>query len=177
MHASRIARTAGAEGIVKELLAAPDPRTLVGYRDRVVPIGTLAVELVTSYLAHVRPTMATRHERALIVARHGGRLGVRGIERIIDRCAKCVGLEGQVTPHVLRHTCATHMLRGGANIRHLQEMLGHATLTSTQVYTRVTVGELKDVHARFHPRGAVDDASVRGSKAVKAGRKRRRSLG
>ncbi len=215
----RLPRTLPSVEVVKELLAAPDPRSLVGYRDRVVlellyqsglrvgelcaldvtdldlangfahvqrgkggrgrvvPIGKLAVELVTNYVVHVRPKLAARGERALIVARTGARLGSRGVERVIDRCAKRVGLEGQVTPHVLRHTCATHMLRGGANIRHLQEMLGHASLSSTQVYTQVTAGELKDVHARFHPRGSVEESGVRRAKTVRSGRSRKRGLG
>ena len=199
----RLPRTLPTVEVVEKLLAVPDPRSLVGYRDRVVlellyqsglrvgelcaldvsdldltngfaqvrrgkggrgrvvPIGKLAVELVTNYLAHVRPKMANASERALIVGRNGPRLSTRGVGRLIDRCAKRVGLEGEVTPHVLRHTCATHMLRGGANIRHLQEMLGHASIESTQIYTRVTVEELRDVHARFHPRGAIEEADAR----------------
>lgn len=133
-----------------------------GGRGRVVPIGRLAVELLTNYLAHVRPKFVKRHkEVALIVSRNGERLHVRGAQRVVARCAERAGLDAHVTPHVLRHTCATHMLRGGANIRHLQEMLGHQSLSSTQIYTRVTAGELKDVHARFHPRGSLDEVEAR----------------
>ena len=100
-------------------------------------------------------------EQGLILSQYGERLGPAGVAKVIARHAVGVGLKTHVTPHSFRHTCATHMLRGGANIRHLQEMLGHRRVTSTEIYTRVTITELKEAHAKFHPRGSVDEVAVR----------------
>ncbi|MEE8410765.1 MAG: tyrosine-type recombinase/integrase [Myxococcota bacterium] len=193
---------------MRKLLAAPDPQTLIGFRDRValellystavrvaelcgldvvdvetgegfarvrhgkgdqdrvVPVGKLACELVQSYLGEVRPALLARRrdakgELALILSQYGARLGRAGVAKLITRHVKTAGLTGRVTPPTFRHACATHMLRGGANVRHLQEMLGHKKLTSTEIYTRVTITELKEVHARFHPRGSVDEVDIR----------------
>jgi integrase/recombinase XerD len=137
-----------------------------GDRERVTPLGTLAGELVQSYLAEVRPKLLAARkdsfaEQALILSQYGERLGPGGIAKLISRHVAAVGLKVHVTPHSFRHTCATHMLRGGANLRHLQEMLGHRRVTSTEVYTRITITELREAHAKFHPRGSVDEVEVR----------------
>jgi integrase/recombinase XerD len=137
-----------------------------GDKARVVPLGRLAVDLVRSYLSEIRPWLRQgcadpANEPALVLSRYGQRLGPRGVAKIIARIAKKAGLAGRITPHSFRHACATHMLRGGANIRHLQELLGHAKLTSTEIYTRVSISELKEVHARFHPRGTLEEPDVR----------------
>jgi site-specific recombinase XerD len=139
-----------------------------GDRERVVPAGKLACELMTSHLAAVRPALlrarpgGVARETALILSRYGERLGPRGVAKLVARYAKAAGLSTRVTPHTARHSCATHMLRGGANIRHLQEMLGHRRVTSTEVYTRVTISELKAAHAKYHPRGVMDEVEARG---------------
>jgi integrase/recombinase XerD len=147
-----------------------------GDRERVVPVGKLACELLTSYLAAVRPAFlrargsAGASEPAVILSRYGERLGPRGVAKLVARCAKCAGLSVRVTPHTFRHSCATHMLRGGANIRHLQEMLGHKRVSSTEVYTRVTIAELKAAHAKYHPRGVMDEVELRGRRFRDQGR-------
>lgn len=139
-----------------------------GGKDRVVPVGRLACELVEGYLVAVRPMLLERrtfntHEPALILSQYGQRLGRAGVAKLIARHADRAGLAVHVTPHTFRHACATHMLRGGANLRHLQQMLGHEKITSTEIYTRVTITELKEVHGRFHPRAQLEEADVRGN--------------
>ena len=74
-----------------------------------------------------------------------------GIWTVVKRCAHLAGIQKNITTHGLRHTCATHMLKNGAPIRHIQEMLGHESLESTQIYTRVTINDLKKIHAQYHP--------------------------
>lgn len=148
-----------------------------GGKDRVVPLGKLAVELTESYVQEIRPRLLEARasgeaQEALILSHRGERLGRAGIARLIAHTAKAAGLSIRVTPHSMRHSCATHMLRHGANIRHLQEMLGHKKLTSTEIYTRVTIADLKEVHARFHPRGSVDEAAIRKPKDLHGKRTR-----
>ena len=137
-----------------------------GNKDRVTPLGKLGCELAESYLSEIRPALLKKRdkgakEEALILSQYGKRLGRAGIAKLIERHAKTAGIKERVTPHTFRHSCATHMLRQGANIRHLQEMLGHSRVTSTEVYTRVTITELKEIHSKFHPRGNLDEADVR----------------
>ncbi len=122
-----------------------------GGRDRVVPLGQRAAATVTSYLNGVRPLLVLGNEPALIVSKHGRRLGPKGIETLVAAYGELAGL-GRVTPHMLRHACATHMLRHGAQLRHLQELLGHRDVTTTEIYTRLTNDELMEAHRRFHPR-------------------------
>ena len=78
-------------------------------------------------------------------------MNVNGVWAVIKRCARLAKIKKNVTTHTLRHTCATHMLKNGAPIRHIQEMLGHESLESTQIYTHVTINDLKEIHARYHP--------------------------
>jgi len=125
-----------------------------GRRDRVVPLGEVAAAYVVRYLADGRPALmkGRKPTAALFVNQTGRRLGEGGlIYCIVGRNAKRAKLAG-VTPHVFRHTCATHMLKGRANIRHIQELLGHRSLETTQRYARVEITDLKREHHRCHPR-------------------------
>jgi integrase/recombinase XerD len=123
-----------------------------GGKERVVPLGDRVCDLVRSYLLAVRPSFVRGPDPgSLILNRWGSRLSSNGVWAVVKRCARLAGIERNITPHGLRHTCATHMLKNGAPVRHLQEMLGHESLESTQIYTRVTITDLKRIHARYHP--------------------------
>jgi integrase/recombinase XerD len=125
-----------------------------GGRDRVVPIGETALAAIRRYLRDARPELvATPKEPALFVAAvTHRRLNVKTLNLLVRKHAEAAGIAKRVTPHVLRHTCATDLLRGGADIRHVQAILGHASVATTQIYTRVAVEDLVVVHRRHHPR-------------------------
>lgn len=128
-----------------------------GDRQRVVPLGRPAKEALERYLRVGRPVLverasASRSPSALFVNTRGRRLTRQGLWTILKRRAARVGLDAELSPHVLRHSCATHMLEGGADIRAVQEMLGHASLTTTQTYTKVTFSRIKSVYRSTHPR-------------------------
>jgi integrase/recombinase XerD len=124
-----------------------------GGRDRVVPLGQSVGELIDAYLAGVRPEWPNaEHAAALFLNRWGNRMDPNAVWAVVRRYVRAAGIKKPVSTHTFRHTCATHMLRNGAPIRHLQEMLGHKSLETTQVYTRITINDLKAVHAKFHPR-------------------------
>ena len=124
-----------------------------GGQDRKVPMGQEAWIWVEEYLAQCRPQwLSDASEQALFLGRFGKRLAKQDLTMMVARWAKRVGLEKRVTPHCLRHTCATHMLRRGASLRHLQVMLGHKSVVTTQVYTRVELSDLRKVLKRCHPR-------------------------
>jgi len=124
-----------------------------GGRDRKVPVGQEAWIWVEEYLAQCRPQwLSDASEQALFLGRFGKRLAKQDLTVMVARWAKRVGLEKRVTPHCLRHTCATHMLRRGASLRHLQVMLGHQSVVTTQIYTRVELSDLRKVLQRCHPR-------------------------
>ncbi len=125
-----------------------------GKKERLVPLGRPALDAIEDYLA-VRHALAGRRRatpRALFINRGGTRLTDRSIRRIFERHARAAGLPANATPHTLRHSFATHMLNRGADLRAVQELLGHASLASTQVYTHVTAEKLKRVYAKAHPR-------------------------
>jgi integrase/recombinase XerD len=123
-----------------------------GDKDRVVPVSERVAGLIKSYLLFVRPAYVKGTDSChLILNRSGNPMAANGIYVIVKACAKLAGIKKKVTTHGLRHTCATHMLKNGAPVRHLQELLGHASLESTQIYTHVTINDLKDVHAKYHP--------------------------
>ena len=125
-----------------------------GQKDRVVPIGDEALAWLEEYLHRVRPQWVTRDdEKHLFLHLRGGRLAHEAVRKIVMRAAQTAGLKG-VKPHTLRHSCATHMLARGASLRHLQEMLGHESLATTQHYTRVELADLHKVLRRCHPREA-----------------------
>ena len=125
-----------------------------GNKYRMVPMGRKAGRYVREYLRHVRGrfTGRCRDERALFVGQRGRKIHFLIVERLIRAYAQAAGIRRRVTPHALRHTCATHMLRGGADMIHVQRQMGHASLATTQIYTRVAALEVKATHARTHPR-------------------------
>jgi integrase/recombinase XerD len=131
-----------------------------GDRPRMVPLGRTACEWLQRYLGEVRPALAKRRplERALFLVQTGRPLAQAQIRAILRGYGARCHLKKPVTPHALRHACATHLLRAGADIRLIQELLGHARLDSTAIYTRVAPTDLKAVHARYHPWEAVDAA-------------------
>jgi integrase/recombinase XerD len=124
-----------------------------GRKDRIVPIVGRAALAVDLYLREGRPVLLKDpRERALFVNRQGGRVNVKRIQDLVRTNAKAAGLDIRVTPHTLRHGCATHLLQGGADVRHVQKLLGHASVRTTAVYTHVVPGELTKVVSRAHPR-------------------------
>ncbi len=123
-----------------------------GSKERVVLMGTPAAEAIAIYLSQERPLLAgTKRSNALFLNRYGKRLSERGVQRILGKYAKIAGITKWVHPHLLRHTFATHMLDGGADLRIVQELLGHASLSSTQIYTHVTQKRARDVYLAAHP--------------------------
>lgn len=128
-----------------------------GGRDRIVPIGRCAVEAVDRYTRDARPLLLTSAKEAalFIGANSGRRLSVKSINAIVTRYAATVGIGKRVTPHSLRHTCATHLLHGGADLRHVQAILGHASVATTQIYTQLAAEDLVRVHRRHHPRATL----------------------
>jgi integrase/recombinase XerD len=124
-----------------------------GGKQRLVPIGDAACELVRRYLAEVRPGWAKPKERALFVTPRGRAMSRQAFWKIVRRHALTAGILKPISPHKLRHSFATHLLEGGADLRAVQEMLGHSDIATTQVYTHVMGEQLKRVHERYHPRG------------------------
>ena len=127
-----------------------------GSKQRMVPLGERAVEAITIYLKEQRPVLATGRQFAespwLILSRTGQRMRREAIWELIKRYALRAGIDSEVSPHTLRHSFATHLLGGGADLRLIQEMLGHASIQTTQIYTQVETSKLKKVHNQFHPR-------------------------
>jgi integrase/recombinase XerD len=125
-----------------------------GNKERIVNLSPVAIAALEAYLAHERPDMVRfREQAALFVTRTGRPLTRIVIWKLVKKYAARVGCKGDVSPHTLRHSFATHMLAGGAEIRALQEMLGHASIRTTQIYTQVEHSRLKTIHSRCHPRG------------------------
>ena len=122
-----------------------------GAKERVVLMGKPAAGALSAYLSQGRPRLLTRKNQALFVNRDGGRLTERSIQRILTKYARIAGIKKRVHPHMLRHTFATHLLDGGADLRVVQELLGHASLVSTQIYTHVTKSQAKKVYLSAHP--------------------------
>lgn len=124
-----------------------------GRRERLAGLGRFAVEALRSYLEAKRRAPAPgRRGGAVFENRDGGRLSTRGIQRVVARRLAQAGLDPKISPHKLRHSFATHLLDAGADLRSVQELLGHKNLASTQVYTHVTAGRLREVYDRAHPR-------------------------
>ena len=128
-----------------------------GSKSRRVPMGREATKAISSYLSQARPQLVSKAKRAvsggaLFLNARGGRLSRQGCWKVLKGYARMAGLEDQVSPHTLRHSFATHMLDGGADIRVVQELLGHASLATTQVYTMVSDTRLREVYFAAHPR-------------------------
>jgi len=132
-----------------------------GAKERIVPVGSYAVDAVHAYLVRVRPDLAARGRGtpAVFLNTRGGRLSRQSAWTVLQAAAGRAGLSAHVSPHTLRHSFATHLLEGGADVRVVQELLGHASVTTTQLYTRVTADTLREVYAAAHPRALV--AAVR----------------
>ena len=122
-----------------------------GSKERIVPIGSFASRSLNAYLVRARPTLAAmRGEPALFLNKRGGRLSRQSIWEIIQKSGDACGVA--VSPHSLRHSFATHLIEGGADVRVVQELLGHASVATTQIYTLVTIDTLRQVYASAHPR-------------------------
>jgi integrase/recombinase XerD len=128
-----------------------------GSKERVVPIGQAAVQALSVYLQRGRPALVKGAPEAhVFVNFRGGSLTRQGLYKIVRRHAVTAGLADRISPHTLRHTFATHLLAGGCDLRSVQEMLGHADVSTTQLYTHLSSQRLKDVYFRAHPRATVD---------------------
>jgi len=124
-----------------------------GSKERIVPMGQKAVEAVGTYLQKGRVKLVRNSEvEAVFVNIHGGRLTRQGFWKILKKYVRQAGFEGDITPHTLRHSFATHLLENGADLRAVQEMLGHSDISTTQIYTQVTAIHLRDVYQQSHPR-------------------------
>ncbi|HWI61635.1 MAG TPA: site-specific tyrosine recombinase XerD [Symbiobacteriaceae bacterium] len=124
-----------------------------GSKERIVPLGSLAIQSCRDYLGSARSRLVReREEQALFVNHHGHRLTRQGFWKIVKKYADDAKIEKEITPHTLRHSFATHLLENGADLRSVQEMLGHADISTTQIYTQVTRGRIKEVYAKAHPR-------------------------
>ena len=124
-----------------------------GSKERIVPVGSYAREAISAYLARARPELvAVKGGPAMFLNARGGRLSRQSAWTVLVRAAERAGVTADVSPHTMRHSFATHLLDGGADVRVVQELLGHASVTTTQVYTLVTVDNLREVFATAHPR-------------------------
>jgi len=125
-----------------------------GGKERLVPVGRQAINIIRNYLHRVRPTLATADSgEVLFLNARGRKLSRMGLWKILDIYVGLAGLDKKVSPHTIRHSFATHLLEGGADLRAVQEMLGHVDITTTQIYTHVDRKYLKDMYTRYHPRG------------------------
>jgi integrase/recombinase XerD len=128
-----------------------------GSKERLVPIGSKAVAALIAYLTVGRPTLVgVREESRVFVNQRGQGLTRQGLYKIVQRHARSAGLADRMSPHTLRHTFATHLLAGGCDLRSLQEMLGHADIATTQIYTHLSADRLRDVYFDAHPRAKAD---------------------
>ena len=131
-----------------------------GAKERLVPIGSEAIQGLRSYLSGARPRLVgLADEKHVFVSRRGSALSRQGLYKIVQRHARSAGLERRMSPHTLRHTFATHLLAGGCDLRSLQEMLGHADIATTQIYTHLSVERLRDVYFDAHPRAEITESS------------------
>lgn len=126
-----------------------------GSRERLIPIGSSAINWITEYLKQSRPLLEkkSKSENYLFLNTRGTKLSRMGIWKIVDRYVKEAKIDKEVHPHTFRHSFATHLLEGGADLRAVQEMLGHVDISTTQIYTHIDRDYIKQVHRDFHPRG------------------------
>jgi integrase/recombinase XerD len=143
-------------GIKARDLDAEDGLAVVfgkGAKERIVPVGRAALQAIEIYVRETRPRLAgARSQAVLFLNARGGRLSRMGVWKILRGWVDRAGIQKRVTPHTLRHSFATHLLEGGADLAAVQEMLGHADISTTQIYTHVEREYLRDVHRRYHPR-------------------------
>jgi integrase/recombinase XerD len=126
-----------------------------------VPIGSKAIESLRRYLERARPRLVgLRDEPHVFVNLRGGPLSRQGLYKIVQRHASSAGLAHRMSPHTLRHSFATHLLAGGCDLRSLQEMLGHADIATTQIYTHLSPDRLRDVYFDAHPRAQINPAAA-----------------
>ncbi len=123
-----------------------------GSKERIVPVGEPAQSAITYYLEHGRPLLVKEEAQALFLNRQGTRLTTRGVEYILEQYVKQGALKYKVTPHAFRHSFATHLLDNGADLRVIQELLGHESLSTTQIYTEVSASHLQQIYRKAHPR-------------------------
>lgn len=136
-----------------------------GGKERIAFLGEPACKALEIYLRRARPELLSRRKPgpttgAMFLNRFGGRLSSRSVDTLIRKAANTAGIRMRVTPHVLRHTFATHLLNGGADLRYIQEMMGHASISTTQVYTHVSQERLREIYLRAHPRAQVRDLDL-----------------
>jgi integrase/recombinase XerD len=124
-----------------------------GNKRRIVPIGAHARAAMVEYLREVRPRWARPASRAFFVTARGKAMTRQGFWSVVKKYARAAGISKPISPHKLRHSFATHLLAGGADLRSVQSMLGHADVSTTQIYTHVQGDHLRKMHERYHPRG------------------------
>ena len=125
-----------------------------GFKDRVVPLSRVACQYLENYLKAIRPELlkGRQTDKLFISHRDGLPMGRHGIERLLAKYARQLKLKKHITCHLWRHSCATHLLKNNANLRHVQQILGHRSLATTERYLRLTITDLKEAHRKFHPR-------------------------
>lgn len=132
-----------------------------GAKDRIVPVGDWVMPYLREYLEAARPRLLNPGEPTdlLFISKNGKAITFGNLGDLIRKYAKAAGLEHKITPHTLRHACATHLLKGGADIRYVQELLGHSDLSSTQIYTQIDITFLKEAHRKYHPRERLEEGT------------------
>ena len=130
-----------------------------GSRDRVVPVGGWVMPYLLEYLEAARPRLINPRDPLplLFLSKNGRMITFANLGDLIRKYCKRAGIETNITPHTFRHACATHLLRAGADIRYVQELLGHAQLSTTQIYTKIDITFLKQAHKKYHPREKADN--------------------
>ncbi|MEE9343934.1 MAG: tyrosine-type recombinase/integrase [Gammaproteobacteria bacterium] len=129
-----------------------------GRKDRVVPVGDNVCQLIETYLTGIRADWINAdNDPHLFLNRWGQGISPNAIWAVVKKAVKSAKIKKPVSTHTFRHSCATHMLKNGAPIRHLQELLGHVSLETTQIYTRITINELKQIHSQYHPGEGTED--------------------
>jgi integrase/recombinase XerD len=132
-----------------------------GGKERIVPIGSSALKALREYFDRGRPKLVGLTDEPRVFVNHRGqRLTRQGLYKIVQRHARSAGLERRMSPHTLRHSFATHLLAGGCDLRSLQEMLGHADIATTQIYTHLSTERLRDVYFEAHPRARIEESAL-----------------